>query len=297
MRRSDSCRIGVARLKAPTVIRAVQQFAVLGSPISHSKSPGLHRAAYRVLGLDWEYSAVEVKSGELGSFLSRPDPRWRGLSLTMPLKREIVPFLDEHDAVSLLVGSANTVLFDDGRVRGFNTDVYGAERMLRDAIPGNLQRALILGGGATACSVVASLVNCGVREIAVATRSPSKASELVDLGHRLGITVTVGGLDTDPGAVDVVVSTLPGTAKLTHILPEQLRATVPLIDIAYSPWPTSVAKQWIGAGGGVVNNGLGMLLYQALAQVRIFVGGEPTRELPFEADVLAAMRSTVSGTT
>ncbi len=275
----------------------VQQFAVLGSPISHSKSPALHRAAYRVLGLDWEYTIREVSSGGLSAFLSETPLQWRGLSLTMPLKREILPLLDEQDPVSLQVGAANTVLFDDGKILGFNTDVYGAERMLQEAVPGELHRALILGGGATARSVIVALARRGVSDLAVATRSPVNSQDLVELGLGLGIVVTVGDMNVGHGQPDVVVSTLPGTAKLASELPHELRTSVPLVDIAYAPWPTEVAKHWLAAGGGVVNNGLGMLIYQALAQVRVFVSGDPTVELTSEPAVLAAMRDAAFTTT
>ncbi|GAA3745688.1 shikimate dehydrogenase [Leifsonia bigeumensis] len=272
----------------------VRKLAVLGSPIAHSRSPALHRAAYRVLGLPWEYGSAEVASGELGGFLSGLDDSWRGLSLTMPLKREILPLLGGRDAVTDLVGAANTVLFDDGRVLGFNTDVYGAEMMLAECLPGTLRRALILGSGATASSMLAALARRGVEEVVVAARTPENAGGLITVADRLGVAIAVGGFDTDPGAPDVVVSTLPGTAESGGGFSQELRSSVPLVDIAYDPWPSAVAGHWLEAGG-VVNSGLGMLIHQAIAQVRIFVGGDPGRVLPDEEGVLAAMREAALG--
>lgn len=271
------------------------RLAVLGSPIAHSKSPAIHRAAYRALGLDWTYDAVEVASGELGAFLDGCGGSWRGLSLTMPLKREVVPYLAEQDGVSRLVGAVNTVLFTEGGRAGFNTDVFGAERLLRESVSGTLRHALILGGGATAGSLIVALANCGASEITVSTRSPEKSTGLLALADQLGVALAVGGPDVLPEDLDVVVSTLPGTAPLPRELPAAIRATVPLVDIAYEPWPTPIARHWLEAAGGVANNGLGMLLYQALIQVRIFVAGDPERELPGEADVLGAMRSAALG--
>lgn len=293
MLRCASCSSGVAQRRAQIVTDTMQHFAVVGSPISHSKSPILHNAAYRALGLNWEYSAREVVAGGLARFLSETASHWQGLSLTMPLKREIMPLLDERDPVSLLVGVANTVLFDGRKLLGFNTDVYGAERMLREALPDELHSALVLGGGATARSVIVALARCGVRELTVATRSPVKSLDLAELGRAVGVAVTVGDMNIEPGESDVVVSTLPGDTNLDFAFPRTLRTSVPLVDIAYAPWPTPVAKQWLEVGGGVVNNGIGMLIYQALAQIRIFVDGDPDRELPTEAEVLAAMRGAV----
>uniref|UniRef100_UPI0037C832E5 shikimate dehydrogenase family protein n=1 Tax=Salinibacterium sp. TaxID=1915057 RepID=UPI0037C832E5 len=86
------------------------RLAVLGSPISHSLSPRIHKAAYEVLGLDWSYESVDVTEGSLADFVTKLDSRWRGLSLTMPLKRGILPLLDSRDSVVDTVGAANTVL-------------------------------------------------------------------------------------------------------------------------------------------------------------------------------------------
>jgi len=100
--------------------------AVLGSPIAHSLSPVLHRAAYDALGLDWSYDAVEVSEDGLPGFLDGLDGSWRGLSLTMPLKRTVVPLLDEMSARAAQARAANTVVLDAGRRVGHNTDIPGA---------------------------------------------------------------------------------------------------------------------------------------------------------------------------
>lgn len=273
-----------------------QFLAVLGSPIAHSKSPAIHEAAYRELGLPWDYSAIEVASGELASFLDESGSRWRGLSLTMPLKREILPMLSARDEVTDRVGAANTVLFEDGRLRGFNTDVYGVKRMLQESFAGTIDHAHLLGGGATACSVAVALAELGVRELTVGTRSPERAVELVSVARGAGLRVKVGELGTDPGAPELVVSTLPGTVILSEPLPEGLCASAPLVDIAYDPEPTAIARLWHEQGGVVLGNGLRMLVHQALAQVRIFVAGDPALALPNEGAVLAAMRVAAFGT-
>lgn len=271
-----------------------RRLAVLGSPIGHSRSPELHRAAYRVLALDWGYEAVEVPSGELSGFLADLDDTWRGLSLTMPLKREVFPLLGERDPATELVGAANTVLFDDGRVLGFNTDVHGARQAIEEACGASVSRVLVLGAGATAASVLAALADLGAATVTVATRSPERANGLSELAARLEVNVTIAGFDAPIGATDAVVSTLPGTAELVREFPAAFRASTPLLDIAYDPWPTPLARHWHDAGGMVLS-GLGMLLHQAHAQVRIFVGGDPETPLERDAEVLAAMRAALDG--
>jgi len=129
---------------------AARTLAVLGSPIAHSKSPRLHAAAYRVLGLPWTYTAVEVVEGSLGAFVNTCDSRWRGLSLTMPLKREVLPMLASCSALVETVGAANTVLFDDELgMHGFNTDVAGIVAAFADHGVSALDSVRILGGGRT----------------------------------------------------------------------------------------------------------------------------------------------------
>ena len=271
-----------------------RRLAVLGSPISHSKSPALHAAAYRALGLLWEYEAIEVPSGGLGGFLDSLDESWLGLSLTMPLKREVLPLLDEVDALVGMVGAANTVLLDGGRRRGFNTDVYGVEEALREAGVTRPGRVQLLGAGSTAAAVVAAVAGMGAVSVAVSTRSPEKSGQLATLAERLGIELVVGGLDLsrrdrDP---DVIISTLPGGTVLGRELPEELRAAVPLLDVAYDPWPSALARSW-QAVGGRVHSGLSMLVHQALMQVRVFVNRDPGIPLPDEHRVLSAMRAAI----
>jgi shikimate dehydrogenase len=278
------------------VTERARRLAVLGSPIAHSRSPAIHNAAYAALGLPWTYEAIDVSVDELSGFLDGLGDPWHGLSLTMPLKHEVIRSLDRCDELVRTVGAANTVLINNGQLVGFNTDVYGAERMLADAVPTTVARALVLGAGATARSVIAALSRRGTREAVVWTRTPARARDLVLLANRCGIDANVTTATDGFGLPDIVVSTLPGTADLNSLFPKDLRSTVPLVDVAYDPWPTSLAQHWLDGGGSVVNSGLEMLIYQALAQVRIFVGGDPALELASEPEVLEAMRSAVLGT-
>ncbi|HSN06153.1 MAG TPA: shikimate dehydrogenase, partial [Candidatus Angelobacter sp.] len=99
--------------------------AVLGHPVEHSLSPALHRAAYAALGLDWVYERVDVTPEGLRAFLDSLDGSWAGLSLTMPLKSDVLPLLDAVDPVAAATGAVNTVVLADGRRTGANTDVGG----------------------------------------------------------------------------------------------------------------------------------------------------------------------------
>lgn len=276
----------------------VTKLAVLGTPIAHSKSPALHRAAYRVLGLDWQYEAIEVTPADLENFIRSRGPEWRGLSLTMPLKRDVMPLLDCADPEAALTGGANTVLLQDNEgglsLRGFNTDVFGIVEAFRNAGVVRLTTVRMLGAGATAASALVAVARLGAGRVIVSARSELKLVVLVELGRQLGVDVHAAHPDSvDAGLVpDAVISTLPGGADHPYRFDASARASSILFDVAYDPWPSSLAASWLEAGGRVIP-GIEMLVNQALMQVRIFVGGGADRILPREAAVLAAMRESV----
>ena len=164
--------------------------AVLGSPIAHSLSPALHRAAYAGLGLDdWTYEAVECDEAALAAYVTSRGPEWAGLSLTMPLKRTVLPLLDHTDPLAVIAGGANTVVFrPDGRY-GYNTDVQGIVDALTEAGAAAPGSVTIIGAGATACSALAALAEFGAAAADVVVRDPSRAADLLAAADRLNVRV------------------------------------------------------------------------------------------------------------
>lgn len=295
---------------------APRRLAVLGSPIAHSLSPALHTAAYGVLGLNWEYTAIQVAEGELAGFLDGLTPEWLGLSLTMPLKHEIQPHLADLDRIATLTGAVNTVRFGDASVAGgadtgdgaaptssrplsgYNTDVPGLVRALAEAGIDRATHVTLMGAGATAASALVAAAELGAESVDIIARTPRRAEPLVALGRQLGLVVTVSDLAAVTAAdrtTDLVISTMPGDAALTHEFPAELRAKTLLFDVGYAPWPTALAGSWIAAGGDA-RSGRTMLLHQALVQIRIFLANDPFLPLPDEDAVLEAMRAAVPST-
>ena len=267
---------------------------MLGHPIAHSKSPVIHRAAYGVLGLDWSYDAVDATGDTLAAFVESRDPSWRGLSLTMPLKRDILPLLASRDELVDRVGGANTVLFTPEGPRGFNTDVRGVVESFRAVGVESLDYVQLLGAGATAASVLVAVASMGAARVLVSARNTQKAATLVALGESLGVAVVVRGWgisDRSLIAADAIVSTLPG-GENDLVFAEPIRASSVLFDVSYDPWPSALASAWAEADGAVVS-GLDLLINQAVGQVRIFVAGDPAVPLADEAAVVAAMRAAV----
>lgn len=275
---------------------AQTRLAVLGHPIQHSRSPLLHAGAYAVLDLPWNYETVDVTDAALPSFVAALGSEWRGLSLTMPLKRAVVPLLDESDDLVAMIGVANTVLFRPGADRvtlhGFNTDVGGVMDAL-SAAGADPRDAHILGSGATATSVLVALARLGAASVTISARSPRKARHLESLAQRLGVDLVTVPLGTPPDVPPtLVVSTVPGDVNLEFPVPAALTRDAVLLDVTYDPWPTGLAERWSDAGGTVLS-GLEMLMWQALRQVRVFVSGDQDTELDSEPRVIDAMRHSV----
>lgn len=252
--------------------------AVLGDPVGHSLSPVIHRAAYDALGLaGWRYDAVQVPSGGLADFVHGLDPaQWRGLSLTMPLKREALPLLDTVDDWVRLSAACNTIVLDpDGRRHGLNTDVTGALMVLgeHDELP--VDRAVVLGGGATAASLLLALAERGTRRATLVVRDPARADETVRvvLGHQRAPQVlvrTIGEVTSAVLAADIVVSTVPASAQVPELVAAV--AGIPLVfEAIYEPWPTPLAGAALQSGHTVLS-GLDLLIGQAVNQVVAMTG-------------------------
>lgn len=255
---------------------------MLGSPIAHSLSPALHRAAYAFLGLDdWTYDRFEVTDTELVDVVSQCDPSWRGLSLTMPLK-VVALELGEVDPVAELAGAANTLIFDDDARRVYNTDVGGLVWAVRRAAPDTVDfpRVTILGAGATARSSLVSAAQLGAEQVTVMARTPARAAALVTLADRLELTLAVREWSADLPDADLVIST--ATAGAADPIATDVVASTPLVfDAIYHPWPTALAAAADHAGVTVLS-GLDLLVGQALLQLELMTGH------PVPPDVLYA---------
>jgi shikimate dehydrogenase len=268
---------------------------VLGRPIAHSLSPALHRAGYRALGLDWSYEAYDVGAAELPRFLAGLDGSWRGLSLTMPLKRAVLPLLDDLDERARQAGAANTVLLDPGRRSGWNTDVPGAAAAIRERHGGPVTRALVLGGGATAASVLLALADLGCRQALVLVRSAERARDTVSAvaRHPAPPALQVRELtEPHPDAdFDIVVSTVPAAAQSAELAAFAGSAPV-AFDVGYDPWPTRFAAH-AQHGGRVLVSGLDLLVHQAALQLALMTGLDaPLAEMRAAGERALAARRT-----
>lgn len=273
--------------------------AVLGKPIAHSLSPTLHNAAYRALALDdWLYDKHEVGEPDLEGFLKALNPQWVGLSLTMPLKKTIQPYGEPSDTWSRELRVANTAVFDwagtcrNGDeslplIRLYNTDVKGIELAfghsyrVRGLRPEDVRHAnaVIIGNGNTATSALAACIEMSVEHVTVVARNPDKNPELKPLADRhLGEgSIEFASMDQAANALlraDVAINTIPGLAAdgvAEQLLKQTENVGGTLLDVVYDPRPTKLMQTW-RTRGGVAIGGEEMLLYQALAQVKLMTG-------------------------
>ncbi len=257
--------------------------AVLGSPIAHSLSPALHRAAYAALGLDgWTYTWIECDEAGLPGLIASCDRGWAGLSLTMPLKRAVLPLLDRTEPIATKVGGANTVVFADGARHGYNTDVPGMVAALAEAGVTSPAGATILGAGATACAALAALRDIGLTSVVVQLRDQARAGDLLAVAGRLGMAVELRPFGSAVPSGDLLISTVPaGAADFFYaergVVPHPAPAAV--LDVVYHPWPTPLAIA-AAQSGAIVVSGLDLLLHQAARQVELMTGRQPA---PLEA--------------
>ncbi|WP_068064790.1 shikimate dehydrogenase [Nocardia xishanensis] len=248
--------------------------AVLGKPIAHSRSPQLHMAAYRALGLDWTYERVECAAEELPGLVDGLGPEWVGLSVTMPGKEAALAYADERTERAVLVGSANTLVRTAEGWRADCTDVDGVLGALRGGGVTEIAEAVVLGAGGTARPALLALSELGARSVTVIARNAGRARGALELADELGMAARVIGFDDDAvrdasASAGAVVSTIPADAGA--LVAEAVAVAPVVLDAIYNPWPTPLAAAVERAGHTVVS-GLQMLLNQAYGQVEQFTG-------------------------
>jgi shikimate dehydrogenase len=263
---------------------ASRRCAVIGSPIAHSLSPALHHAAYQALELSWTYDALDVTVEQLPDFLAGLRADWRGLSVTMPLKRPMLTWCHEVDPLSALVGSVNTVVLEaDGRRFGYNTDITGLVAALQSAGIETVQSLVVVGGGATAASALVAGAELGCSTATVLARDPQRSAVLSALGERCGVRVALRTLASagSQRPADLLISTIPAKAQPPYVASlVELAGT--LLDVTYAPWRTPLLQAAESAERRVVY-GFELLLHQAVRQVELMTG--------VPAGPLAAMRA------
>lgn len=269
------------------------RYAVLGSPIAHSLSPALHRAAFAASGRDATYEALEVTTADLSRRLSElAGEGYAGVNLTAPLKAEGLRLADEATPAAEGAGAANTLAFDAGRIRAHNTDGQGFLAFLDHAGVDPRGGAIaFLGGGGAVAGLVAALHDAGAGPITVVARSPERTRAAFAPFRRGGVRVLGRAAPAgSPGAQAVaearlVVQGTPlgaGQGDPLPCPPGWVAPAAVAVDLLYHP----LATPWIvalRARGVRAANGLGLLIEQARLAQEYWFGERPPRRALEEA--------------
>lgn len=263
-----------------------KHFCVVGSPIEHSLSPKIHNAAYRFLGLDWDYTKQEVLEGNLRSFLDEAGKDFSGLSVTMPLKREAAILADRSDEIVETIGVANTLRIIDTQIIASNTDVFGVTKALEASFQTGISKVSLLGAGATSLSALYALHIMDPRlKVSVFVRDLSRTELISKLGHELGMELDVLTLGEYSNTQDLTISTIPSSSLNSLNLNHQSGW---LLNVNYGS-PDAGFKDTFDETR--VIPGEIMLIWQAIGQIRLFLNGDASKPLDDEAALFDEMVS------
>ena len=273
--------------------------AIIGYPLGHSMSPAIHNAAYGAMGLDLTFEAWSTPPEDVPAAVARVrEPSLLGMNVTVPHKQAVMPLLDAVDPTAKAIGAVNTIVKQDGRLTGYNTDRYGFIRALREAgCEPEGKHVVILGYGGSERAVAYGLAEAGAASISIAGRRPEGIAEAVE---QLEITtprpLPIGALYNDESLAmisaqaDLIVNCTPvgmrhtGSDGVSPLPARLLRPGIWVSDLIYNPLETELLRQAREAGAHALN-GLDMLVYQAAEAIRLWTG----REAPVDIMKQAAL--------
>ena len=274
------------RLQIP-VPEAGAMYALLGHPVAHSMSPAMHNEAFKKLGFDAKYVAIDVTEEQLPeALLQLKDMGYRGWNLTMPLKSAIVPYMDEVSREARLCGAVNTVkAMGDGRLYGHTTDGIGYLDSLREVTSQGIEDKVItiLGCGGAARSIISAAALSGARAVHVVKRKNASFDEavascwqvqgesgtrvdVIDMGNDTDFRWAVDDCDILTNATNVGME---GEDMSSPVPADYLREDMIVSDIIYHPEVTRLLSDARSAGA-VTHGGRGMLLYQGAAAFKLW---------------------------
>jgi 3-dehydroquinate dehydratase/shikimate dehydrogenase len=289
-----ACEALISTYRVHRISRSTSITGIIGSPVSQSASPAMHNRAFAALDLDFVYLPFEVTNlAEFFQRFVRPATReidWdlRGLSVTIPHKSAVIPLLDEVDSMAPAAGAANTVVVNEGRLIGYNTDVEGAMEPLERVCALAGERCGVIGSGGAARAVIYGLLERGAR-VSVFARNPEKASAL-----REAFDVSVSPLESlESSDVRVMINTTPvgmrGHSEGSSPVPKAwLRNRRIAYDVVYNPQETGFLAAARAEGCQTIG-GLDMLVAQAALQFELWTGRKPQIDVMREAAVASIL--------
>ena len=253
---------------------------VIGDPIEHTLSPVMHNAAFNELRLDFIYVAFRVKKEELGNAMGGMRSLGiHGLNVTMPHKNAVINYLDKIDQAAKFIGAVNTILNNEGKLIGFNTDGVGALNALREnGVSLNGKKLLLLGAGGAAKAIAFQTAQ-EVQELTILNRTAEKAKKLAEVLHRKfdkkirGNTFSANLMKEELKDSDILINAtsvgMHPNIDRSLVDPEWLRPDLCVMDIVYDPLETRLLKDAKSVGAKVIG-GVEMLIYQGAASFEVW---------------------------
>ena len=263
----------------------LKTFAVIGDPIDHSLSPTIHNAAYRELGLECTYIAYKISKEQLGVEIdSLKKIKISGFNVTIPHKVNMLKFLDEVDENCKIIGATNTVINEDGYLKGFNTDMDGFLEPIKNRnITIRNSNVLLLGSGGAARAIIAGIAKEKADHVTIINRTLEHATKLKEFSINIGlpadvkIITEINNLDTDYNFI--INSSSLGLKNEPNIIPpEIINEKTTVYDIVYKPVNTELIKVSKKKNAEVIY-GYEMLLSQAARSFEIWLGSKAPYEV------------------
>lgn len=259
-------------------------YCIIGDPVDHSLSPAMHNAAFKALNMNCVYIAFRIKEDELEAGIgSLKQSNIAGFNVTMPHKVAIMKFLNSMDETCAKIDAVNTVNNENGKLRGYNTDMHGFIQPIRQrGIKLAKKNVLLIGAGGAARAVLAALADENVAKVIIANRSAARAGDAAKHAGKLGLSCDLITLDDVPkhaNAADLIVNATPiGMTDNQGIKAADIRKSSIVYDLVYTPMETSLLKNAKEAGATVIH-GYEMLVEQGAKSFEIWHGIEAPRDV------------------
>ena len=264
-------------------------FGIIGDPVEHTLSPGMHNAAFKKLDMNNIYVPFHVKAEELEDAIAGAYAMGiGGLNITIPHKTEVIKYLDYLDIAAGLIGAVNTIEFGKNGAVGHNTDGIGAVRAISEITSVKNKKVMILGAGGAARAIAFQILLSGANNLVISNRTIEKASELRDdlvekLEPNVKITDLGHELETELKDTDILVNTTPigmypNINQKPLVTADMMHEDLVVNDIVYNPLKTGLLEQAEKAGAKPIS-GVKMLIYQGAESFKIWTGIEPPVEV------------------
>ena len=262
---------------------------IIGYPLSHTLSPSMHNFIYQKLGIDVEYKKWEISPNNLKSHIEKiNNENFIGANITVPYKEKIVPLLDEVRNEAKFTGAVNTIVKNNNKLIGYNTDVYGIEQTLDIKLKNDvINNAVIFGAGGAAKAAFFVLLQRGLNNLTIVNRTKSNALKMISKFNNVNCDQTIITLNEKSQiksaclSADLIINTTilgmknSGYEDISPIDSTFIDSNSVIFDMVYNPTKTPLIKIALERNANIIE-GLNMLVYQAIKSIELWTGIRPS---------------------